>query len=121
MMNKQNDKSSLNNRRSVDDILTEYIDSHPFGNGSEVLASVLKSRGIMDLDNGNWDDEYDILRYLPPCPVCRSKMRYCYNADLLQCPDCGYVIFGIDYPYHEMPFPDEITENDYKSKDINNT
>ena len=113
-MAKQLEEKDLISHKSVNDILTEFYEEHLlFGNGSEVLARSLESMGIMNLDNGNWDAEYDILGYLPPCPKCRAKMRYCYNADLLQCPECGYVVEGIAYPYHEMPPKDEIKESDY--------
>ena len=62
----------------------------------------------------SWDDNYDILGYLPPCPNCHHKMRFNDNANMLQCPECGYYMQGDEYPYRNMPSWDEITEDDYK-------
>lgn len=101
-------------KKTVDEILTEFVAKTVLGNGSENLARALRDEGLMDLNNGAWDDDYDILGYLPPCPKCKAKMRYNDGADLLQCPECGYTVVGMDYPYHDMPSWDEISEDDYR-------
>lgn len=102
------------NRRPVSDILDEFIKQHPDNSEYSDVIDRLKAVDVWDLDCGAWDDEYGILGYLPPRPRCRSKMRYNDAADMLQCPECGYALDGIAYPYRDMPSWDEITEEDYK-------
>ena len=101
-------------RRPVKDILSKFLRKYPRGCEDDIVVRKLKEAGVWDLDAGCWDDEYDILGYLPPCPRCRAKMRFNDAADMLQCPDCGYSIEGSDYPYRDMPSWNEITEDDYK-------
>ncbi len=100
---------------TVDEILTDFIFTYdPDKEGITEVVEVFKEKGLMELDNGAWDDEYEILGYLPPCPRCRSKMRFNDAADLLHCPECGYSVCGSDYPYRDMPDAESITEDDYK-------
>ena len=102
------------NRRPVNDILDEFIKQHPDNSEYSDIIDRLKSVDVWDLNCGAWDDEYGVLGYLPPCPRCRSEMRYNDAADMLQCPECGYALDGMDYPYRDMPSWDEISEEDYK-------
>ena len=101
-------------RRPVNDILGEYLANHPDNSEWQEIIDRLTAVDVWDLDCGAWDDQYDILGYLPPCPRCRSKMRFNDAANMLQCPECGYSLDGNAYPYRNMPSWDEITEEDYK-------
>lgn len=100
-------------RPPVTDILSGFVSSFIIDKTTKALHDSLEEEGLWDLECGAWDDNYDILGYLPPCPKCHHKMRYNDGADMLQCPECGYYIEGRDYPYRNMPSWDEITEDDY--------
>lgn len=102
------------NRRPVKDILDQFLKDHPDNSEYTEVIEKLKAVDVWDLDAGCWDDKYDILGYLPPCPRCRTMMRFNDAADMLQCPDCGYSLCGSDYPYRDMPSWDEITDEDYR-------
>lgn len=69
----------------------------------EAAIQNLREEGLLDLNNGAWDDTYDILGYNPPCPSCGFQMRYNWGAGLLQCPNCGKLIFDGDFDYSDMP------------------
>lgn len=101
-------------KRSVFEILSEYVKKYPDSSRYDDVIEQMKASNVWSLDEDCWDDEYEILGYLPPCPKCRTKMRYNDGADMLQCPVCGYSVAGDEYPYRDMPSWDEITEEDYK-------
>lgn len=76
----------------------------------EDTASVEKFRkeGLMDLDNGAWNDIWPVVNYNPPCLKCKAKLRYNFGLDLFQCPRCGAWIFGGEYDYSNLPDYDDI-------------
>lgn len=73
----------------------------------------LREEGLLELNNGAWNDTYDILDYNPACPNCGAKMMYNWGADLLQCPHCGNLIFGNDYNYRDAPEKSDIDFSTY--------
>ena len=79
----------------------------------EETISRLREEGLLELNNGAWDDTYDILGYNPPCPKCRTEMRYNWCAGLLQCPNCGELIFDGDFDYTNMPEKEDIDFNTF--------
>ena len=101
-------------REPVKDILSEFVTKYVTDSLTDSVKETLEKEGLWDLNCGAWDDNYDILGYLPPCPNCHHKMRFNDNANMLQCPECGYYMQGDEYPYRNMPSWDEITEDDYK-------
>lgn len=62
-----------------------------------------RSEGLMDLDNGAWNDIWPVMDYNPPCLKCKTKLRYNYGLNLFQCPSCGAWIFANDYEYGDLP------------------
>ena len=109
LFNREPDES-----RPVKDILGDFVKKYSVDRLTKAAKESLEAEGLWDLNCGAWDDNYDILGYLPPCPRCHHKMRFNDSADMLQCPDCGYYLDGTDYPYRNMPSWDEILEEDYK-------
>ncbi len=100
---------------SIDSILKHFCQKYdPDNEGVTDVVRSLQQEGLMDLSNGSWDDDYDILGYLPSCPKCRARMRFNDAADLLFCPECGYAVCGSNYPYEDMPGADEITDACYR-------
>ena len=63
----------------------------------EETINRLREEGLLELNNGAWDDTYDILGYNPPCPKCRTE-----------CPNCGELIFDGDFDYSSMPEKEDI-------------
>ena len=100
--------------RSVNEILSEFYAAHPDNSEYSEIIERLKAVDVWALDCGAWDDMYDVLGYLPPCPRCRTQMRFNEAANMLQCAACGYALDGDDYPYQSMPARDEIKDEDYR-------
>ena len=66
------------------------------------------AEGLMEFDNGAWNDIWPVVDYNPPCLECGHELMYNYGLDLFQCPRCGAWIFGSEYDYSELPSYDDV-------------
>lgn len=64
--------------------------------------------GLMDLDNGAWNDIWPVMDYNPPCLHCGAQLKYNEGLNLFQCPRCGSWIFANEYEYGELPDRDDV-------------